>query len=200
MDTRSKVFHDLKTERSDVAQPLPAVASALPIAFYLACIGAIGLNIMFWMNTKEANAERDQFKQAQTSEIKLKGDLVAKRQDLDKEVTQAEDVRGWIEGSRSFQPLIDAIAKSVDSKTSIVELGLSRDKSNSNQVQLSVKFDGLRNSRSQIEATEMALQSMGYRPYNVRRTRDGAQSLNYQATLLWQKAGSNQIASRNTQE
>ena len=65
MDTKSKVCHDLKTERLDVAQPLPAVASALPIAFYLACVGAVGLNIMFWMKTKEANVKRDQSNQTQ---------------------------------------------------------------------------------------------------------------------------------------
>ena len=80
MDKKSKTCHDLKTERSDVAPPLPAVASALPIAFYLACVGAVGLNLMFYLKTKDANEKADEFKQAEASEVRLRGDIVAQRE------------------------------------------------------------------------------------------------------------------------
>ena len=186
MDTKSKVCHDLKTERSDVAPPLPAVASALPIAFYLACVGAVGLNIMFWMKTKDANESRDDYKRTEASEVRLKGEINAKVENLKKEETRATDVLGWIDGSRSFQPLIVAIAKSVEPKGSVVELALTRDGSDASQIRMNIKFEGLSNDRAQIEDLEEALQSVGYRPYSAQQNKgQGKGSLAYDATLLW---------------
>jgi hypothetical protein len=200
MDIKSKVCHDLKTERSDVAPPLPAVASALPIAFYLACVGAVGLNLMFWLKTKEANTSRDDHKHAEATEVRLQGEIVASREALSKEEKRANDVLEWINGSRSFQPLIVAIAKSIDSKAAIVELSLSRDVSNANQIRLSVKLEGLKNDRSQIETMEGALLSMGYRTYGAQQTRgQGTNSLAYDATLLWNQSYRENLTAKNNQ-
>ena len=201
MDTKSKICHDLKTERSDVAPPLPAVASALPIAFYLACVGAVGLNVMFWLQTKEANAKRDDYVRAESTEVRLRGEIVANQDALNKEEQRANDVLDWINGSRSFQPLIVAIAKSVDVKGSIVELGLTRNVSDAKQINLSVKFDGLRNDRSQIEDMESALLAIGYRAYGAQQTRgQGTKELAYDATLLWNKGVGENLTAKNTQD
>jgi len=201
MDTKLKICHDLKTERPDVAQPLPAVASALPIAFYLACVGAIGLNVMFWMKTKAANEKRDEWQQVESSEIRQKGDIVSKQESLDKEEARAKDVLAWIEGSRSFQPLIVSIAKSMEAKGSIVELGLARDPSNPRQVRLDIKFEGLANVRAQIESIELALLGMGYRTYGAQQTRgQGNKSYDYQATLLWQQGHAENLTANTNQD
>jgi hypothetical protein len=200
MDTKSKICHDLKAERSDVAQPLPAVASALPIAFYLACVATVGLNLMFWMKTKGANEEGDGWKWTESSEVRLKGEIVAQQDTLDKEEKRAKDVLSWLEGSRSFQPLIVSIANSMESKGSIVELGLNRDAANPGQVRLNIKFEGVPNSRAQVEEIEGALLSIGYRTYGAQQTRgQGSQSLDYQATLLWQRAYSENLTAKNNQ-
>ena len=200
MDTKSKISHDLKTERSDVAQPLPAVASALPIAFYLACVAAVGLNLMFWMKTKDANERGDVAKGRESSEVRLKGQTVAQQDDLNKEERRAKDVLSWLEGSRSFQPLIVSIANSMESKGAIVELGLNRDAANPGQVRLNIKFEGVPNSRAQVEEIEGALLAMGYRSYGAQQTRgQGRQSLDYQATLLWQRAYSENLTAKNSQ-
>ena len=201
MDTKSKVCHDLKTERPDVAPPLPAVASALPIAFYLACVGAVGLNVMFWVKTKEANTNRDDFKRAEASEVRLRGDIVASHEGLKKEEKRANDVLEWIDGSRSFQPLVVAIAKSIDAKASIVELGLSRDPSNPEQIRLTVKLEGLRNDRSQIQVMEEALLTMGYRTYGAQQRREpGSKGLSYEATLLWSQGYGDNLTAKNNQK
>jgi len=201
MDTKSTVCHDLKTERSDVAPPLPAVASALPIAFYLSCIGAIGLNFLFWSQTKEADSKRDDSKRAEATEIRLRGEIVANQDALNKEEQRANDVLDWINGSRSFQPLIVAIATSIDSKGSIVELGLTRSVSDPKQINLSVKFEGLRNDRAQIGDMEDALLAIGYRTYGAQQTRgQGTRELAYDATLMWNKGNGENLTAKNTQD
>ncbi len=47
---------------------------------------------------------------------------------------------GWIEGSRALQPLVVAIARSVDEKSSIPELAFDRDTENPAQIKLSLKL------------------------------------------------------------
>ncbi|MGI9241065.1 MAG: hypothetical protein ACR2RV_09695 [Verrucomicrobiales bacterium] len=201
MDTKSNICHDLKTERSDVAPPLPAVASALPIAFYLACVGAIGLNILFWSQTKEANNKRDDYLRAEATEIRLQGEIVANQEALNKEEQRANDVLDWIDGSRSFQPLIVAIARNIEAKGSIVEFGLTRDVSDPKQINLSVKFEGLRNDRAQIGKMEDALLQIGYRTYGAQQTRgQGTKELAYDATLLWNKGNGENLTAKNTQD
>lgn len=185
MDNKSKVCHDLKTERLDVAPPLPAVASALPIAFFLGCIAAVGLNVMFWLQAKDANEKRDGFTAKAASEARLQGETVAQRESLKKEEKRAKDVLAWVNGSRSFQPVVVSLANSIDAKASIVELALNRDASNSEQIKMKVKLDGLTNDRAQIELIEGALLEVGYRTYNAQQTRgQGRGSLSYEATLL----------------
>lgn len=200
MDTKSKVCHDLKTERTDVAPPLPAVASALPIAFYLGCVAAVGLNLMFWLNTNKANEQRDGFIQATSTEVRLRGESVAKTEALRKEEKRANDVLTWVEGARSFQPLIINIAKIIEPKASIVELALTRGVSDSKQISMTVKLEGLTNDRSQIEAIEESLLSMGYRTYGGKRTRGkGRGSLTFEATLMWNENYGETLTANNNQ-
>ncbi|MFT4546739.1 MAG: hypothetical protein ACI9UA_000736 [Pseudoalteromonas tetraodonis] len=198
MDTKSKVCHDLKTERPDVAPPLPAVASALPIAFYLACVGAVGLNLMFLMNTKDSNEAAKEFAQTESLEIRVRGEIVAKQETVKREETRGRDVLGWIEGSRSFQPIVVAVANSVDAKGSVVELGLTRDATDPKQIRLAVNYEGLTNDRAQIESMESALLSLGYRTYGAQQTRgSGRGSLAYEATLLWNESYSQNLTAKN---
>ena len=199
MDKKSKVCHDLKTERSDVAPPLPAVASALPIAFYLACVGAVGLNALFFMKTKEANTQTQEFTQSESGEVRARGEIVAKQESLKGEEKRAKDVLGWIDGSRSFQPVVVAVAKSVDSKGAVVDLALTRDATDPKQIRLSVKFEGLTNDRAQIENTEKALLSLGYRTYNAQQVRGtGKGSLSYDCTLLWNENYGQNLTAKNS--
>ena len=200
MDTKLNVCHDLKTERTDVAPPLPAVASALPIAFYLGCVAAVGLNVMFWLNTKKAKEQEEGFAQDTATEVRLRGESVAKVEALKKEEKRANDVLTWVEGARSFQPVIINIAKIIEPKASIVELALTRGVSDSKQISMTVKLEGLTNDRSQIESIEESLLSMGYRTYGGKRTRGkGKGSLTYEATLMWNENYSENLTANTNQ-
>lgn len=178
-----RVLHDLKTERGDIAPPLPAYLRIVPIAFYLGVVACIALSATFAFQLIRARAELAQW-QLRTAQAKEQLTSVqADRTKLESSAKRASDFVSWIEGSRALQPLAVAIARSVDEKSSIPELAFDRDTENPTQIKLSLKL--LTNDTRQLDRTLEAVERVDFRPYSARQTQ-GKGLIDYQATLLWQ--------------
>ena len=62
------VLIDLKTERSDVGQPLPAALRVLPVAFLLSVLGAIGISGYSMWQIKVAQDAEKVAREAETTQ------------------------------------------------------------------------------------------------------------------------------------
>ena len=63
MSQHEKFLHDLKTERQDLTKPLPKILIIVPILFFISLIGAVFLNVLFFLKIKEADASSTDWKQ-----------------------------------------------------------------------------------------------------------------------------------------
>lgn len=189
MDTENHICHDLKTERADVTQPLPGILAFLPILFVLSVVGAIVLNVLFFLKLQNAEKQTAEWKERTTGVESEKGKLAAERKAVVAEEKKAKDAKRWVEGSSLIQPLVVAIAKSTDEKkTSISELSLFRDVANPEQIRLGLKLSG--ETSEQLETTLDALSVLGYRAYQAQQTHGKKRdTLDYQATLIKKSTG-----------
>lgn len=178
-----RVVHDLKTERPDVAPPLPMSLRLVPIAFYLSALGCVVLSAVFMLQFVKMRAERDSWKtratQAQTDLDRTK----ESRKSLENEAKRASDFLAWIEGSRMVQPLVASIARSMDKKSSIAQLSLDRIEENPSQIKL--KLSLITEDPDQIDSTLDAVSRDGFRAYSAQQKQAGG-ILDYEATLIWQ--------------
>jgi len=183
MQIPRRVLHDLKTERGDIAPPLPPYLRIVPIAFYLGVVACIALSATFAFQLIRARAELAQWQQRTAQAREQLTRVQADRTKLEASAKRAADFVSWIEGSRALQPLVVAIARSVDEKSSIPELAFDRDTENPTQIKLSLKL--LTNDARQLDRTLEAVEHADFRPYSARQTQSKG-LIDYQATLLWQ--------------
>ena len=198
MENYHQVCHDLKTDRPDIGQPLPGILALLPVAFVLSVIGAIALNTLFFFQHRNAEQAKEEWKLKVAEESAKQKDIMVKIEAIKEEERRANDVRDWVEGSRQLQPLAVAIARSMDVKSSIAELSLLREPSNPNQIKLGFKFDN--GGQKQLDATLEAVNVLGYRSYSANQTAGKEGSLDYQATLIWQKSNKEPVNLTATDE
>ena len=184
MDTANQVCHDLKTDRPDIGQPLPAILTFLPILFVMSALGAIVLSALFFFQLQSAEKGTEEWKVKVADTEAEKGKLAVRMKEMKAEDKRAKDVRKWVEGSSLLQPLILTITRSTDShNTAISELSLFRDLANSEQIRLGFKISG--DVHQQLEDTLTALREFGYQAYQAQQTvGKNGKSLDYQATLI----------------
>ncbi len=191
MENNNHICHDLKTDRPDIEQPLPAALTFLPILFGLSVVGAIALNVLFVFQLKASEKAKQEWSDKGTDESSQQDKIGDKVKGIKTEQRRGEDIRKWVEGSRQMQPLVIAIARSMDVKSSIAELSLFRDLANPNQVRIGLKFD--KGGAKQLDSTLGAINAMGYRSYSANQTQGKSGALDYQATLIWQKNNTESI-------
>ena len=187
MEKSQRICHDLKTDRPDMAQPLPAALGLLPIVFYLSIVAAIGLNAFFFMQLKDAETSKAEWEEKAKSEDELKLTVKSQQDSIDLETARANDVVKWIDGAHPLQPLSLAITRSMNAKSTISELSLIRDRANPDQIWLGLKFD--KGGTRQLDDTLDAIQSLGYRYYAAVQTQGQSGLMDYQATLIKTGAG-----------
>ncbi len=185
MENHNHICHDLKTDRPDIGQPLPAVLTFLPILFGLTVVGAVALNVMFFFQLRSSETAKKEWIEKTAEETSQQAKITAKNKAIKAEEKRGNDVRDWVEGSRQLQPLAVAIARSMAVKSSVAELSLFRDLANPNQVRITLKIDN--GGAKQLDATLAAINLMGYRSYSAQQTQGKGGTLDYQATLIWQK-------------
>jgi len=193
MDKQPRICHDLKTDRTDIAQPLPGAMRVLPIFFFFAIIAGIGLSALFFMQTKESEKSKEEWATRAKQEEKTKLSVKGEQASIDTEVERANDVVNWINGAAPVQPLALAIARSMgETKSTIAEMALTRDKANPNQIKLRLDFD--KGGQRQLDYTLEKLQNLGYRQFSAIQAKGDSGGFNYQATLI--KTGNAVAASK----
>ena len=184
MSQREKFLHDLKTERQDLTKPLPKILIIVPILFFISLIGAIFLNILFFLKIKEAEALSSDWQQRAESEVFQKKQTGMTIDLIKKEEQKGQEIHKWVEGSMQMQPLALSVSRSMGPKSSIEELSLYKDKNNPNQISIQLSF--INGGQKQLDDTLSAINTVGYRAYSANQSSEQGGKVNYQATLILQ--------------
>ena len=184
MSQREKFLHDLKTERQDLTKPLPKILIIVPILFFISLIGAIFLNVLFFLKIKEAEALSSDWQQRAESEVFQKKQTGMTIDLIKKEEQKGQEIHKWVEGSMQMQPLALSVSRSMGPKSSIEELSLYKDKNNPNQILIQLSF--INGGQKQLDDTLSAINTVGYRAYSANQSSEQGGKVNYQATLILQ--------------
>lgn len=182
MQINGSRIDDFKTDRKGILPPLPMVFRLVPILFYcaLAFLLVIGSVAVFHMRV--AQNRRDEI----TREVaQLNTDIMATkaaRDELGKQIRRATDLESWVLASMPLQSVIVAIIKSMDPRSSIVDLTIERDPDTPSQLQLNLRLNA--DSDGQLDTTLEAIRSMDYREFSPTQTMVRG-DLDYRAKLLW---------------
>lgn len=160
------VIHDLKTERADVGQPLPAALRLLPVLFFSSVSGAIAMSAYsFWqIKVAEENEHKAQEAEAgQKAETKrLDEDSAA----VDKEVRNANEVKDWLIGTNQVQPLIKVICSSMTQESTISQITLARRDEMAAHVQMAMTINSA-HGQQQVDTLRTAVSgALGYHSYS----------------------------------
>jgi len=179
-DTR---IDDFKTDRKDIAPPLPMVMRLVPILFYLSLLFLVVVGSVASLHAKLSS---DQRKNVIARIESLKSQIEqskTQRASLENEISEALDLEAWVLASMPLQPLIMAIIRSMGPESEIVDLTLERDAETPSQLRLGLKLNS--SSDKQLEDTLAAIKDLDYREFNPTQTRVQG-NLDYKASLLWQ--------------
>jgi cell division protein FtsB len=178
-----KKIDDLKTDRKDIAPPLPMIMRLVPLLFYLSLLFLVVVGSLASIRAKFSSDQRSAVL-ARIESLKQEiADTKAQRTDLEKEISQALDLEAWVLASMPLQPLVVAIIRSMGSDSEVVELSLERDAETPSQLRIGLKLNTA--SDKQLERTLEAIRGMHYREFNPTQTRVQG-NLDYRANLLWQ--------------
>lgn len=191
MQIYARTIDDFKTERKDIAPPLPGYLRLVPMFLYLSIVASILLNALFIARFSQAGQAKD---------ISLKQDRqtladldAAKKQrgELETEAKKATDMANWVDASRPLQPLIVEIARSMEPEASLMELRMDRDAENAAQVKLSLRLQT--DNARQLDQTLQTIANSRFRTYSPQQSMVKGE-VDYKATLLWQDAAREQSA------
>lgn len=178
---------DFKTERKDIAPPLPMIMRLVPLLFYLSLVF---LAVVGSVASLHAKLSSDQRSLVLSRIEKLKKDIEdtkKQRSALEKEINEAMDLEAWVLASMPLQPLVVSIIRSMNSQSEIVDFTLERDAETPSQLRIGLKLNTA--SDKQLEQTLEVIRAMNYREFNPTQTRVQG-NLDYKASLLWQDPGS----------
>jgi hypothetical protein len=184
MSQREKLLHDLKTERQDLTKPLPKILIIVPFLFFISLIGAIFLNVLFFLKIKEADSLSGDWQQRAEGEAVQKIQTEKTIDLIKKEEQKAKEIYKWVEGAMQIQPLALSVSRSMGPKSSIEELSLYREKNNPNQILIQLSF--INGGQKQLDDTLSAINRVGYRAYSANQSSEQGGKVNYQATLILQ--------------
>ena len=184
MSQREKLLHDLKTERQDLTKPLPKILIIVPFLFFISLIGAIFLNVLFFLKIKEADSLSGDWQQRAEGEAVQKIQTEKTIDLIKKEEQKAKEIYKWVEGAMQIQPLALSVSRSMGPKSSIEKLSLYREKNNPNQILIQLSF--INGGQKQLDDTLSAINRVGYRAYSANQSSEQGGKVNYQATLILQ--------------
>lgn len=176
------IIHDLKTERQNVSEGLPAGYKIVPIAFYMVSVLAVLLSLFFFLSKKAYESTeatmRDRASQAQTQQTGFHAQQTA----ISTESKKAEGIAQWLEGSRPLQPVTVVVGRSMGKDSTIAELSLDRNPEIPAHTFMQLKIDG--GGSQQIETTLNAIYGLDYQTYSAQQVK-GRNSTDFQATLIY---------------
>lgn len=182
MQINGRQIDDFKTDRKDIMPPLPPVMRLVPILFYLSICFSLVIGALAIWNTKMASARYDQGLNGVAETERQIAALKAERAALDAQIKEAADLENWVLTAMPLQPLVLSIIRSMDARTSIVDLTLDRDAENPSQLKLALRLNA--DSDKQLDKTLDAIRSMNYREFSPTQTMVRG-DLDYRANLVW---------------
>lgn len=178
------VIHDIKTERQNVSEGLPAAYKAVPIAFFVVTATALLLSLYFYLgkNAYQITAQEMQHRLGEAEGLKFQHQ--ATQQELAAESQRAEGIARWLEGSHPIQPVVVSIGRSMARDSTIAELALDRNPELPAHTLMQLKIDGA--GSQQIEDTLSAIYQLNYQTYSAQQVK-GRNSTDFQATLIYSR-------------
>jgi hypothetical protein len=157
------IIPDFKTERNNISPPLPGAMRVIPLLFYTAIVGALGMGSISFLKTKryqsgEAQARSDE----QAEAAKIKG-LVVEEEKLNNEAREAREVQSWITGSTEIYPLALKICRSVEQDGSISQLSLNRLEDMPSQIKMNISLYSPMGTRQVEQLTSNVTSALSYR-------------------------------------
>jgi hypothetical protein len=185
MKIQHRIIDDLKTERHDITPSLQPLLRLVPILFYATIFGGIVLSAFFLLLLRNAASAEQNWK-AETAEANRQlAEVQAGRTALEQQAKRAGDAVAWVEGSRSVQPLVVGMIRSIEPTSSIAGLTLSRDSATPTQIKFALKLNT--QGTRQLDATLSEIASRNFRYYNPNQTQTRGE-VDYEATLIYQSA------------
>lgn len=182
MQIDARDIDDFKTERKDVVPPLAPIFRLVPFLFYGSLLALAVVGAMSFLKMRAESQKRDQLNADVTSLNAEIEQTKAQRAALESEIRKATDMEAWVLGSMPIQPLVVAIARSMETRSSIVDLTIERDADNPAQLKLALRLNT--DSDKQLEKTLDVIRSMNYREFSPTQTMVRG-DLDYRATLIW---------------
>jgi len=189
MQITERQIDDFKSDRKDIAPPLPVVLRLVPLLFYCSIAVAIILSSIFAIQFQLAVQKRDNHKTATTSLATQTQDARNQRAALEAQIKKATDIQNWVASSLPLQPLILAITRSMGPRSSIVDLRLDREPDNPSQIKMNLSMGT--DSTKQLDLTVEKIAALNYRAFSPTQTL-GRGQLDYKATLVHQDPFSHQ--------
>ncbi|MGH8046391.1 MAG: hypothetical protein ACREKL_04025 [Chthoniobacterales bacterium] len=176
---------DLKTERPDITPSLQPALRLVPILFYVVIVGGIALSAFFFILLRNAASAEQQAK-AETADLNHQvTEVQASRESIEQQARRASEVVAWVEGSRSLQPLVVGMIRSMAPASSIADLTLDRDPATPSQIKLALKLNA--QGTRQLDTTLAEITTRNFRSYNPNQTQTRGE-VDYEATLIHQNA------------
>ena len=183
MQIAGRKIDDFKIDRKGITPPLPTVLRLVPLLLYCSIAVTISLCSVYFVQFRQSVQKRDQHK---ANTLKVAAEAQTSRNErtaLEVQIKIATDIESWVAGSRPLQPLIIEIARSMGSRSTIVDLHLDRDANAPAQLKLDIKLGT--DSTKQLDFTLDKIAAQKYRAFSPRQTL-GRSELDYSATLVWQ--------------
>ena len=181
MDNTDLLASDLKAERGNLSDGLSAYFRVVPVLFYVTVLGSIALLVFFSTATRKLAADRDGEISRQGDQMMVTDELAGMRFEIDQENVRASAVADWIETAQGLQPLVAALARSVDSDSSIDTLSLKRNPEILSQIFLVLRLNG--DVQEQIDESMAAVRELNYRSFSAKQSQ-GDGILDYDTTLM----------------
>ncbi|MBE2205755.1 MAG: hypothetical protein IAE94_15595 [Chthoniobacterales bacterium] len=172
---------DFKSDRKDIAPPLPVILRLVPILFYCSIAVAVILSSIFAIQFQLAVQKRDAHKAQSGSLASQTEQARNERAALESQIKKATDIQNWVASSRPMQPLLVEIARSMGPRSSIVDLRLDRDLDNPAQIKMGLRMGT--DSTKQLDLTVEKISALNYRAFSPTQTL-GRGELDYKATLV----------------
>ena len=183
MQIQPTIIDDFKTERKDILPPLPPVLRLIPILFFLSILLVVVLVSVFTIQLTVAKDRLQTYEQGLAEATARLAQIKSDRSRLEEQVLRANDVEKWVSNSQQLQPLVVAIARSINEGSSLVDLRLQRAENSSGQLNLSLRI--ATGNVNQLDETLGAIGNAGYRIFSPQQTLSGGE-IDYSSTLVWQ--------------
>jgi hypothetical protein len=181
MQITERQIDDFKSDRKDIAPPLPVVLRLVPLLFYCSIAVAVILSSIFAIQFQLAVQKRDNHKAATASLTAQTQDARNQRAALEAQIKKATDIQSWVASSRPLQPLLVDITRSMGPRSSIVDLRLDRENDNPSQIRMGLRMNA--DTTKQLDLTVEKIAALNYRAFSPTQTL-GRGELDYKATLV----------------